>query len=64
MKIHGNLSVYITNFVVINCFSNKLQLYVVSVVFGGANGGHEMRMSHGQIFIQNWDPLDHRYQTA
>ena len=32
---------------------------VVSVVSGGENGGHEMRTSHGRIFIQNRDPLDH-----
>ena len=37
---------------------------VVSVVSGGENGGHEMRTSYGRIFIQNRDPLDHRYQTA
>ena len=37
---------------------------VVSVVSGGENGGHEMRTSHGRIFILNRDPLDHWYQTA
>ena len=37
---------------------------IVSIVSGGENGGHEGYTSYRRIFIQNWDPLDHRYQRA
>ena len=39
-------------------------LGVVSVVSGGENGGQKSWTLHRWISIKNWDPLDHRYQTA